>query len=256
MTHARTTLVNVLLTGLLAAGLFAGCGNPPAPAKGDAAQASDNAGSVAATPGAKSDEPAQPKADEKTCFNCQGEGMVKCDAPGCQNGRVLCPGGCLQLDRGVWVHLAGQPATELWQKIYYNGRYMGAYSEHHVGDVIAVQNGQLVDTGVCPICGGTGKVNCTVCNGTGHVVCPICQGQKYIPASWTPFDNPWVDKQSDAIRLSDGRIVFGKVSDTTDTGLLIKTREGKWLRITDATVVTKPSSTYTNRVAQVADAAR
>jgi anaerobic selenocysteine-containing dehydrogenase len=233
------------LAGLLAMGLIAGCGKPAAgPAKADSTAPSADVSSPAA-------EPAGPKADEQICFNCKGTGTIKCQAPGCQDGQVDCPGPCLKLDRGVWVHMnvAGHPPTDVWQKFYGANHSYEAYNQNHVGHVIMMQNGQAVDTGPCKICGGTGKVPCSVCKGTGKQVCPVCGGKKFIPISWTPANNPWLNNQPDVIRLTDGRVLFGKVVSTTGTDLLIKTRGGKWLHVTNAEVAPKPEGVSTNLVA-------
>ena len=128
------------LAGLLGMGLIAGCGKPAAaPTKGDSPAPSADASNA---PDSLAAESAGPKADEKMCFNCQGTGTIKCEAPGCRNGRVDCPGPCLKLDRGVWVHMnvAGHPATDVWQKFYQPDGSYEAYNQGHVGHVIMMQN--------------------------------------------------------------------------------------------------------------------
>jgi hypothetical protein len=57
-------------------------------------------------------------AKEKTCFNCAGVGTVPCRAPGCVAGKVECPGPCMKLTRGNWIHMnvAGHNPNELWLK--------------------------------------------------------------------------------------------------------------------------------------------
>src|SRR2546427_614550 len=54
----------------------------------------------------------------RACFQCGGAGQVKCNAPGCKEGMVECPGPCLKLSKGTWEHLevAGHDPAELWQK--------------------------------------------------------------------------------------------------------------------------------------------
>src|SRR5262245_53219691 len=66
---------------------------------------------VAAQPGA-------PSAAQQTCFNCAGAGLVPCRAPGCIAGKVECPGPCLKLSRGTWIHMnvPGHSPNELWIK--------------------------------------------------------------------------------------------------------------------------------------------
>lgn len=121
-----------------------------------------------------------------------------------------------------------------------------AYSQNHVGHVIAMQNGKAVDTGPCQICGGTGRVPCTVCKGTGKVMCPICQGAKLIPNSWTPTDNPWFNSQPDLVRLKDGRAFLGKVVTPGGSDVAIKTRDGKWIHVDAASIVPKSETISTN----------
>jgi hypothetical protein len=104
------------------------------------------------------------KRDSKVCVACGGAGTVPCRARDCSGGKLECPGPCLKLSRGEWVHLnvAGHDPNELWQRFPTgNGKY-AAWSQGHVGEVIEVQNGQPVNIGRCKICGGTGKVECTV----------------------------------------------------------------------------------------------
>lgn len=239
----------LIMFGSLCFWLLAGCGkpagNPPdvaATTSNAPATAAANAPDISGTPAS---QPEEPKAGEKVCFACKGIGTIKCTAPGCQDGLVDCPGPCLKLDRGTWVHLnvAGHPASDVWQKFYQSDGSYEAYNQNHVGHVIAMENGKAVDTGPCKICGGTGKVPCRVCKGTGRVTCPICGGKKFIPDSWTPTNNPWLDSQPDLIRLNDGRILFGKVMSTIGTDVSIKTRGGKWLHVAATNMAAKPATT-------------
>jgi len=223
----------VVLAGVAAIAFLAGCGKSPSgnanvsPASPPAEAPTQNVTTASVA------EPEGPKAGEKICFACKGKGTVKCMSPGCVNGLVDCPGPCLKLDRGVWVHIdvPGHPPTDVWQKFVKSDGSYAAYNQNHVGHVIVFQNGAYVDSGPCKVCGGTGKVPCSVCKGTGEQPCPICDGKKYIPESWTPTDNPWLNRQPDLIRLNDGRILFGKVVSTFDKDITIKTRDGKWLHV-------------------------
>jgi hypothetical protein len=231
------------LTMAVVCGVMMGCGKAAAPADKtganrtadvDAAQGGDsNSATVVAEAG--------PPVGEKICFACKGEGTTKCLAAGCVNGYVECPGPCLKLDRGTWVHMdvPGHPPTDLWQKFYLPDGSYTAYSQAHVGHVIAMQNGQAVDTGPCKICGGTGRVPCPACKGTGKQLCPICEGKKYIPVSWTPTDNPWLNGQPDLIRLASGRILFGKFMTTNGTDVLVKTRDGQFVHVQSLDIVPK-----------------
>lgn len=229
--------VSVIVSGFLCVWLWVGCGKP--------------AGSSSSAPVAANgptSQPDEPKAGEKVCFACNGTGTVKCMAPGCADGMVDCPGPCLKLDRGVWIHMnvPGHPASDVWQKFYQSDGSYVAYNQNHVGHVIVMQNGRAVDSGSCKICGGAGKVPCSVCKGTGRVVCPICEGKKFIPVAWTPADNPWLNSQPDLIRLNDGRILFGKVVSIIGADVTIKTRDGKWLHVNVTNVPPKSETISTN----------
>ena len=189
-----------------------------------------------------------PKAGEKVCFACKGTGTIKCRAPGCQDGMGDCPGPCLKLNKGTWVHMdvAGHPPTDLWMKYDHGNGAYEAFNQGHAGHVIVVQNGHAVDTGTCTICSGTGKVQCSACKGTGKEMCLICEGKKFTPLSWSPTNNPWLNRQPDVIRLTDGRVYLGKVMGSVDTNVTIRTRDGRWVYVSDKDLVTKPdtNSTY------------
>ena len=186
---------------------------------------------------------AGPGLGEKVCFACNGEGTVKCPAPGCVDGEVDCPGPCLKLTRGVWIHMnvPGHPPTDLWQKFPNQSGQGGyqAWNQEHVGDVIEYQNGVAVDIGKCKICGGTGKVKCNVCQGTGTVTCPVCNGKKFIPVAWTPTDNPYFNRQPDLIRLADGRAVLGRVAIRLGDDITIITRDKKVLHVKPSDILPK-----------------
>lgn len=244
-------LLSLILSGILGVWLLTGCGKPPAdsPAKAAAdAPAVSNAPANAPVSAAAEPVTEGPPPGEKICFACAGKGTIKCLAPGCVDGMVDCPGACLKLDRGNWIHLdvPGHPPTDIWQKFYQaDGSYM-AYNQNHVGHVIQMQNGKAVDTGPCPLCGGTGKVPCSVCKGTGQETCLICGGKKFIPAAWTATDNPWLNRQPDLIRFTDGHVMFGKVVSTVGSDVTIKGRDGKWLHVDAANLVLKTAEASTN----------
>jgi hypothetical protein len=117
-----------------------------------------------------------------------------------------------------------------------------SWNQNHVGDVIQMQNGRPVDTGKCKICGGTGKVKCDVCKGKGRVTCPVCNGKKFIPAAWTPTDNPWFNSQPDVIRLADGRALLGRVAATVGDEITIVTRDKKILHVKASDILPKPDA--------------
>jgi hypothetical protein len=162
----------------------------------------------------------------KACFNCAGTGQVPC--PNGTNVEIDCPGPCLKLDQGAWVHMdvAGHPATDIWQRFSKASGGWQAWNQNHVGDVIEYQNGDPVDTGKCKVCGGTGKVKCPVCKGTGYVACPICDGKKVVPQSWTVFDNPKMKNRPEKIRLKDGRTIIGKKIIEIGDDITIRTESG------------------------------
>lgn len=224
----------LILPGSLCLWLLVGCGKPA----GESSTASAAAPpSVAAEPASP---PAGPKADEKICFACKGTGSIKCMA-GCVDGKVDCPGNCLRLNRGVWVHMdvPGHPATDLWQKFTQPDGSYTAYTQGHVGHVIALRGGKAEDTGPCPVCGGTTKVTCKICKGTGSQVCLICEGKKFVPIAWSPMDNPWLNRQSNLIRLTDGRAMLGKVVSTVGEEITIRTQDGKFVHVKASDIVPK-----------------
>ena len=207
--------------------LFAGCGKQPE---------SPQSQPVVTTNLAPSPAPeavAGPGPGEKVCFACKGEGIVACRVPGCVGGQVDCPGPCLKLSHGVWTHMAvaGHDATDLWITFTKAGGGTMSWNQNHVGDVIAYQNGDPVDIGKCKVCGGTAKVKCDVCKGTGKQTCPICDGKKFIPTAWTPTNNPWFDSQPDVIRLTNGRVLLGRVAAVVGDDRTIVTRDKKILHV-------------------------
>jgi hypothetical protein len=202
--------------------LLAGCGNSP-----EAPEAAVT-NSVAVGPGP----------GEQVCFACDGKGEVRC--PNCIDGMADCPGPCLKLTRGVWSHTMADGTydpSELWTSFRTADGGTVSYSQAHLGDVIVYQNGEPVDIGKCKICGGTGKVRCEVCKGTGKVVCPICEGKKFIPVAWTPTNNPYFNSQPDVIRLTDGRVLLGRIAGDDDEGKIIVTRDKKVLHVKAADIL-------------------
>ena len=168
---------------------------------------------------------------------------MPCHVPGCNKGQADCPGPCLKLTRGAWIHLnvAGHDPAELWQKFpnQSGGGAYQAWTKNHVGEVIAYQNGVAVNIGPCKVCGGTTKVTCGVCKGTGKQSCEICQGKKFIPNAWTTTDNPWFNSQSDLIRLADGQAILGRVAAVSGDDKTIVTRDKKILHVKASDIVAK-----------------
>ncbi len=173
----------------------------------------------------KSSKSGSAEVKTKVCFQCNGTGMMKCPDPGCKGGLVDCPGPCLKLSRGTWVHMevANHPPTDLWQKFQQADGTWQAWNQNHVGQVIEMQNGKAVNVGNCPVCGGTAHVKCPVCKGTGEVVCTICEGKKIVPESWSAFDNPKMKTRPGHFTLKDGRTIIGRKSMVLGTHITIRT---------------------------------
>ncbi len=225
---------HLFLAGFLV--LSGGCGKPPEPSPSPA-PVTTNAAPIPAPA-----EAAGPGPGEKVCFACKGEGAVACLVPGCKDGQVDCPGPCLKLSKGVWRHtdIDGNPSDVLWQTFDSpDGHYSLGVSEHHLGEVVALQNGRPTLIGKCKICGGSGRVKCEVCKGTGGVTCPVCNGKKFIPAAWTPTDNPYFNRQPDIIRLTDGRVLLGRVAAEAGDDRTIVTRDKKILHVNVSDILPK-----------------
>jgi hypothetical protein len=111
-----------------------------------------------------------------TCKSCRGDGTVPCTAAGCVHGDIPCPGPCLKLSVGKWEMIQGM----LCRRFPYKGP-LKAWSDHHLGEVIEMQNGVPTNIGKCTICGGKTTVACPACNHTGIVQCPVCKGTKQVP---------------------------------------------------------------------------
>jgi hypothetical protein len=223
-----------VLACFLGALLFAGCGKQPSAPEGQV-----NATTNSAPPPVE----AGPGPNEKVCFECKGEGTVPCLVPGCVNGQADCPGPCLKLSHGTWIHMnvPGHGPNELWQKypdLDGRGGYY-AFSQNHLGEVVAYQGVRAVSTGKCKVCGGTTKVTCSVCKGTGKVTCPVCNGKKFIPVAWTPTDNPWFNSQPDVIRLADGQVLLGRVASSSGEERTIVTRDKKILHVKASDILPK-----------------
>jgi hypothetical protein len=137
--------------------------------------------------------------------------------------------------------VAGHDPRELWQKfpnLDGRGGYQ-AWNQYHAGEVIEYENGMAVNIGSCKICGGFTKVACSVCKGTGKQTCPICNGKKFIPAAWTPMDNPWFNSQPDVIRLAGGQAVLGRVAASVGDDRTIITRDKKKLYVKASDILPK-----------------
>jgi len=234
---SRSFAFHLVLTCFLGALLFSGCGKPPEAPKSPA-PATTNAASATTEAG--------PGPGEKICFACKGEGTVSCRVPGCVEGKVDCPGPCLKLSRGVWIHMnvPGHDPSELCQKFPDRDGRGGSYSfsQNHLGEVIEYENVRAVSRGPCKICGGSTRVTCNGCKGTGKQTCPICNGKNYIPVAWNPTNNPWFDSQPDVIRLADGRVLLGRVASSVGDDRTIVTRDKKILHVNASDILPKANT--------------
>ena len=224
MTSTKTkvwTFLSCILASLL---VLCSCGKTgKAPAVGDTKPSGEASSSAEKT---------------KACFQCNGTGKVKC--PDCTDGLVDCPGDCLKLTRGAWVHMDvnGHPPTDVWQRFETPGGGWRAFNQNHIGHVIAYRNGDWVDTGPCPICHGKGKIECSKCYGTGEITCNVCDGKGVVPDSWTAFDNPKLKNRPGQITLKDGRVLFGKKVFVFGSHTTIQTTNGN-VEIATADIVSE-----------------
>lgn len=188
------------------------------------------------------------------CSRCQGEGRMKCPARGCVDGMVDCPGPCLKLSVGIWErNIRGLPPGILGRKFPYadgNGYY--AWSEHHLGQVIEMVNGEPKNMGACKICGGKGKVTCGTCNGAGTVVCNVCGGRKMILAMNSGASAPAMmpagayvttertEGGGGIIKLKNGKTIHGKIVIMDAENAVIRTSDGKTVEVPASDVIVQP----------------
>ncbi len=66
----------------------------------------------------------------------------------------VCPSPCIKAKDPRWHIINGKP----WITICYSSKTAMNYSELHIGELIANENGVPVSKGVCPTCGGTGQI--------------------------------------------------------------------------------------------------
>jgi hypothetical protein len=150
-------LAPALFPGVFVAMLCIGCEKPAQEATKPTPASESKAVASSATTETEAAAVAGPGKDQKSCFACNGEGAVACRVPGCRNGKVDCPGACLKLTRGTWVHMnmAGHDPKDLWQKFPDStGQGSQAWNQQHMGEVIVMQNSRAVNIGACKVCGG------------------------------------------------------------------------------------------------------
>lgn len=223
---------------LIGALLLNGCGKKTSSTPPTSSNPDSQAVATNSTAQSKAEVATGPGPDEKTCFECNGAGTVACQAKGCKSGKTECPGNCIRLSRGTWKHMtvAGHGPNELW--ITFRGaKGWRSWNQNHVGEVVQYQNGEPVNVGRCPICGGATTVVCSSCKGSGKQPCDICSGKKFTPATWTPTDNPWFNSQPDLIRLTDGQAVLGRIAASSGDERTIVTRDKKILHVQISEIV-------------------
>ncbi len=177
------------------------------------------------------------------CFRCDGTGFIKCPNPECHDGTIECPGPCLRLTKGEWVHMdvAGHPPTDVWQVFRYRTATESgtkAWSQAHVGEVIEMVDGMPTNKGKCSLCHGTTRVPCLTCKGTAHIVCPVCHGEKVLapqgpagssssaPAGASSAADPGVKTYV----LKDGTTVTGKIVLEDDDATIVRTSDDRKVR--------------------------
>lgn len=175
--------------------------------------------------------------EKKECFQCKGTGQTKCSGASCQSGMKDCAGPCLKLSVGTWEKIPGEDPNKIFRKYPKPGGWQ-AWSQHHLGEVIEIQNGVPVNIGACKVCGGKGKVSCGTCQGKGMITCELCGGSKLVPVSWTAFNNPKLKNKPNALILKSGEIVIGKIVMRDETVVWVKTEDGKSRQINTEDLVT------------------
>lgn len=113
-------------------------------------------------------------AEKQPCTQCSGAGNLgECKTPRCEEGKIPCPGKCLKAET-----FQGTPDAEGKRWRVFRGR-SGTnlrISDAHVGEVVAMENGEPVMKGKCPTCDGTTRVIDPACKGTELKPCAACHG--------------------------------------------------------------------------------
>jgi hypothetical protein len=182
------------------------------------------------------------KDKQVSCPQCVGTGTVKCAITNCVEGKIDCPGVCLRLNKGVWkkMEVKGHAGNRVWQEFKRANGTWAAWNDHHLGEVIAYENGNPVLKGKCPVCTGTTQVACTACKGAGETTCSLCQGnrtlleselaKKAAPAT-SPFFQaaptaPAPPKPQFRFELKDGRVLIGRKAIVIGNAVTIRTEKG------------------------------
>jgi hypothetical protein len=108
------------------------------------------------------------------CGSCAETGSLSCGAPGCNNGRVPCPGSCLKKEDPGWQvrNLPNLPPDELLLELRNNDGTSQFVSQRHLGQTVEMVGARWVLGGPCPRCDG----------GATRPLCPSCQGKKKCPS--------------------------------------------------------------------------
>lgn len=180
------------------------------------------------------------------CPRCQGTGKMPCPNSTCKDGQIDCPGNCISLTKGKWVHLDGHPANELFQEFHYKGKSK-YWSQAHVGEVMGEVNGIPTPVGQCQKCHGTTHVPDPECQGTGRVVCSLCHGAGEVPdpnfhppagegsgkaaaASPTPHFVSGAPRVQD-IHLKNGKTLRGQIVVQDRDVTMIRLTDGKSVQV-------------------------
>jgi hypothetical protein len=67
----------------------------------------------------------------------------------------VCPAPCLKANDPRWFL---KPDGKHWISVSYSRKATWIFSENHIGEYVANENGIPVLKGTCPVCGGTGRV--------------------------------------------------------------------------------------------------
>lgn len=164
----------------------------------------------------------------KTCFQCNGTGTSKCNAPTCLNGQVDCPAPCIKLRKGRWVKrpdLNRPDPNETMQTIIINGDKWDL-SSHHEGVRYVPRGDKEIEMVTCTVCNGTTRVQCKVCQGKGIITCPVCDGKKVVPETWSAFDNPKMKNRPSRFKLKDGSVIVGFKKMAAGSTVIIRTEKG------------------------------
>lgn len=181
--------------------------------------------------------------DRVACPECAGEGFISCPAH-CNHGKVRCPASCLKKDDPGWM-----PGQEGKTWMVFPSHKPGANAGHmwstlHIGQLIVYEDGEPVNKGVCQTCHGTSVVDCKKCDGQGMLVCPLCKGAKtaakadaeaYLAALAA-------ERQKNALTLTDGRVLKGKIIGKTPDKVIIKTEDGKMELVDPKSIVSAPAN--------------